>query len=106
MTSADTTTCALTGDGQLLTWGEAASCSLGYTGNQRQYIPRLVGGAIADRVIVQVSTITLSNSSAAVMLKAAELDLTSCQLLIQLRSRDLPCCINFFDLDYRALMRV
>lgn len=55
MMLADTSTCALTGDGQLLTWGEAASCSLGYSGNQRQYIPRHVGGALTEHVIVQAS---------------------------------------------------
>ena len=53
LVAADTSTCALTGDGQLLTWGEAASCSLGYSGSQRQYIPRLVGGALTEHVIVQ-----------------------------------------------------
>ena len=43
-------------DGQLLTWGEASTDSLGYSGVQRQYIPRPVGGPLSDNVVVQVKT--------------------------------------------------
>ena len=52
--TADSCTAAITGDGQLLTWGEASTDSLGYSGVQRQYIPRPVAGPLSDNVVVQV----------------------------------------------------
>ena len=53
---ADTSTCALTGDGQLLTWGEAASCSLGLLWQPAAvHTSSWLVGALTEHVIVQAS---------------------------------------------------